>query len=64
MGIKKAHVEEKTDKHTNNKTNIIFLEGVNFPFIFNFSDMIDINRIESNDIGSIMKIYGVRYLIN
>lgn len=38
---------------------MIVLEGVNFPEVFKYSDLIDVNRIESNDIGSFLKIYGV-----
>ena len=37
----------------------LFLEGVNFPSVFHQSEKIDINKIQSNDIGSILKIYGI-----
>lgn len=63
-GIKRSIVEERKDPKTNNKAFVVFLEGVNFHEVFNFSDFIDVSRIESNDIGSILHIYGVSFIFN
>lgn len=58
VGIKKSHMDEKKDKN-NQPQRVITLEGVNFDEVFKFGDKINLNKIESNDIGSIMKIYGI-----
>ena len=62
-GIKNSHVDEREDKITKKKINVILLEGVNFYEIFNYSDFINVNKIESNDIGTILRIYGVCFFI-
>lgn len=63
--IKKSHIDQRNVPNKKNlKEKIILLEGVNFSEVFKYGDVIDLNRIESNDIGSIMRIYGVSLITN
>jgi hypothetical protein len=56
-GIKKCHVLDKSKG--NNLEFVIQLEGINFPEVFKYGESIDLNRIDTNDIGSYLRIYGV-----
>ena len=35
------------------------LQGVNFYEVFKLSHLVEINKLESNDIGAFLRIYGV-----
>ena len=51
---------EKTDKQTKKSSGYeLQIEGMNFQEVFKYSDEIEINKISLNDIGSILRIYGV-----
>ena len=56
--IKKTHILEKENKK-GEKEYIIQLEGFNYEEIIKYSNLIHINKIGTNDIGSILKIYGI-----
>ena len=56
--IKKSHILER-EKKNGEKEYILQLEGFNFQEISKYSNIIDINRIGTNDIGGILNIYGI-----
>ena len=56
--IKKTHILEKENKK-GEKEYILQLEGFNYEEIIKYSNLIYINKIGTNDIGSILKIYGI-----
>jgi DNA-directed RNA polymerase I subunit RPA1 len=58
--IKRCHVTK--DDKTGNIS--IQLEGSNFKEVFKYFEHIDINKIYTNDIGSVLRIYGVNFILN
>eukprot|EP01103_Thecamoeba_quadrilineata_P011482 TRINITY_DN2752_c0_g1_i1.p1 TRINITY_DN2752_c0_g1~~TRINITY_DN2752_c0_g1_i1.p1 ORF type:complete len:1475 (-),score=331.47 TRINITY_DN2752_c0_g1_i1:100-4146(-) len=59
-GIKKCFITE--DVKT--KETIVQTEGVNIPKMWEFGDVIDVNRIYTNDINQMLKHYGVEAAFN
>ena len=56
--IKKCHLLDKESK-SGEKEYSIQLEGFNFDEVAEYSDLIDINHISTNDIGGVLSIYGI-----
>ena len=62
-GIKKCHLIDFLNNKTAQTEISLQCEGVNFTHVFKYEEFIDINKIKTNDIGSILGIYGViRYV--
>ena len=57
--VKKCHILER--KRGDGKEHVLQLEGINFKEAVKFHEYFDLNRIYTNDIGNILRIYGVRY---
>lgn len=59
QGVKRCYVLDRT--HKGETEYIIQLEGVNFHEVYKYADHIDNNRIYTNDIGTFLRLYGVKY---
>lgn len=57
-GVKKCHILDMTKKKQ--AGFVLQLEGINFNEILKYFDLIDINKIDTNDLGSYLRIYGVK----
>jgi hypothetical protein len=57
-GIKKCHILNKTNKQGIEELSLQF-EGINFFEVFKYEEYIEINKISTNDIGAVLRIYGV-----
>ncbi|KAK8809591.1 hypothetical protein WA158_000534 [Blastocystis sp. Blastoise] len=66
QGIKNCnYLKPKSDANASDRY-VVQCEGINFPVVWQFSEDVDVNHIQSNDIGAILHTYGVeaaRYAI-
>lgn len=58
-GIKKCHILTKNNKETGREEFSLQFEGINFFEVFKYDDFVNINKITTNDIGTVLRIYGV-----
>jgi DNA-directed RNA polymerase I subunit RPA1 len=56
-GIEKSFVIERKTKHGPQK--VIQTQGINFEECYKFRNIIELNKIETNDIFTMLKKYGV-----
>ena len=56
--ISKCHILDVEGKN-NKKEYILQLEGFNYEEVRKYNDIININKISTNDIGGILNIYGI-----
>ena len=57
--IKKCYILDSKSKDRGLNQYSLQLEGINFFEIFKYEEFIDINKITTNDIGTVLRIYGV-----
>lgn len=58
-GIKKCHLLANKNKSTGLEELSLQFEGINFQEVFKYDEYININKISTNDIGAVLRIYGV-----
>ena len=56
-GIKKMYLISGSGKNKDDK--LLQTEGLNFPFVWGLPEIFDVNRIESNDVQEIAKVFGI-----
>lgn len=65
-GINKSYIIERKAQNSHEKEKVIQTEGINFDECFNNADILDLNRLETNNINEMMHHYGIeaaRYCI-